>query len=356
MRQPEKSKTVALYAVTRQAAACALKVAQGLEPLWSAQLFLPRRLEPDFGGQALYFDSSAAAIGENFKKFSAHIMVGAIGMTVRHIAPHLETKTSDPAVVALTQDGRFAVSLLSGHLGGANELAQQTAAVCGGQAVIGTATDVEGVPALEVLARDHGLVLEDFKRLPLISRLLVEGAQVPVYDPDGYLWPQLAQWPNSFSLAAEAPVQGPQLRVSFRLQDNLPAEALALRPRCLALAMGCHRGIDTEEVENFIDEVLARERLSPKAVALLATVESRAQEPAFLSVSQKRGWPLVIFTKDELSQMEVPNPSGKVMERIGVASVCEAAAMLAAQSGSLLISKQKSPRATLAAALIKARS
>ena len=343
---------VAVYAVTSQGADLAAKVAAGFASTGGAALFLPRRLEERFGAGFNYFDSFGQAAQDNFKLFSGHIMIGATGLIVRLIAPLLVSKKEDPAVVVLTQDGRFAISLLSGHLGGANALAGKTADICGGQAVIGTATDIEGLPALEMVARDLDLFIDDFARLPLISRLLVEGEQLKVYDPAGFLTEALRPWADHFEFVGAAPASGPQVRVDFKLEDDLPPEALVMRPKSVALAMGCHRGIDRAEVDEFIDQTLAKEKISLKAVALLATVESRAEEPAFLAISQDRGWPLVIFSKADLGRVNVPNPSGKVMERIGVSSVCEAAAMLAAKTDRLLILKQKSARATLAAALI----
>lgn len=343
---------MAVYAVVRQGAELAAKVTRGLDSAGGAALFLPCRLEERFGPEACYFEASREAIANNFRRFSGHVVIGATGLTVRHIAPLLLSKKEDPAVVALTQDGRFAVSLLSGHLGGGNDLTLKVADICGGQAVISTATDIEGLPALEMVARDQGLVIEDFRRLPLISRMLVEGKRIRIHDPESYLGEALAPWADCFEFTGKAPAAGPQVRVSFRLEEQAPPETLIMRPKTVALALGCHRGIDRSEVDEFIDRTLKEENISLKSVALMATLESRAEEPAFLAVSRDRGWPLVIFTKDELSLVEVPNPSGKVMERIGVASVCEAAAMLAAKTDRLLISKRKSARATLAAALL----
>lgn len=352
--KPEAKKT-AVYALTRRGAELARTIARGLGESGEAVFFLPRRLEPDFGDQAEYFDSSAQALADNFYRFSGHVLVGAIGLVVRHLAPLIRSKKEDPAVVVLPQDGRFAVSLLSGHLGEANRLAELVAGLTGGQAVISTASDVEGLPALEVLAREHNLEIEDFAKLPALSRRLVEGERVPIYDPEGWLRPHLVPWAERFDFVAAPPEpgSGPHIRVDFRLGPEKEPEALVLRPPALALGLGCHVGIGRSELEDFIRLCLKRAGLSIKSVGLLATVEIRAEEPAFLELSRALNRPLIIHSREELSRVETPNPSAKVLERIGVPSVCEAAAMLAARTDRLEIKKQKSSRATLAAALIR---
>ncbi|UQZ88822.1 cobalamin biosynthesis protein CbiG [Deltaproteobacteria bacterium Smac51] len=343
-------KSFAVYALTAPGASLAARIARDL-PSARAELFLPGRLCPEFEGAAQPFEKLGTALAENFGRFSGHIVVGATGLVVRLIAPLLVSKKDDPAVVVLGQDGRFVVSLLSGHLGGGNSLAQEVARLTGGQAVVSTATDIAGCPALEVLARDLNMEIDDFSRLAAVSRSLVEGTRVKVHDPHLMLAPNLAEWPGLFEINGPPPAEGePHIRVDFQTAPE-DAAALTLRPRVLALGLGCHRGIDRAEVEELIALSLAEAFLSPKSVSILATVETRSEEPAFLEISRNMNRPLKIFTKAELSRVNTPNPSSKVLERIGVASVCEAAAMLAARADRLKISKRKSARATLAAAL-----
>lgn len=335
---------VALYALTRQGAELAVKLAGAFA---GAELFLPARLCAEFEFSGKPFKKLGQVLAENFTRFSGHIVVGATGMAVRLIAPLIVSKKDDPAVVTVGQDGRFVISLLSGHLGGANRLAAEAARAIGAQPVLSTATDIEGCPAIEMLARDLDLEIEDFARLAPVSRALVEGRAVKVYDPHLFLAPHLAPWPDLFDINGSGDAQ---IRVNFHTNPQ-DANALTLRPKVLALGLGCHRGIDREEVDDLIARSLAEAGLAPKSIATLATVETRSDEPAFLEISRRLARPLKIFTKAELAQISTPNPSNKVLERIGVPSVCEAAAMLAAKTSSLILSKRKSARATLAAAL-----
>ena len=373
--------TVAVYALTRQGAALAERLARGLKGAYAPTVFLPQRLAPeafpapsppeprpprgrpaprhgpDSPLEIFYFQTLGDALAANFKNFQGHAVVGAAGMTVRLIAPLLRSKSLDPAVVVLPQDGRYAVSLLSGHLGGANLLASAAAEAVGGQAVISTATDLESQPALETLAREHGLIAEDLGRLALFSRTLVEGGRVRVWDPAGFLAPHLAPWPESFKLVSsqEPDILEPTVVVDFRLEPAGPRD-LRLRPRVIFLGLGCHRGLPAAELEEFIDLSLREAGLAKSAVAALATVETRGEEPAILEISRKNNWPRLVFTKEELARPTVPNPSAKVKQRIGVASVCEAAALLAARTDRLIMSKRKSRRATLAAAVSETAS
>ncbi|MCL2028915.1 MAG: cobalamin biosynthesis protein [Deltaproteobacteria bacterium] len=338
---------IAVYALTRKGAALARSLAKRLAAAgYDPALVLPRRLADEFG-PAQYFETLGQALASRFHSLSGHVVVAATGLTVRIIAPLLKSKTSDPAVVVLPQDGRFAISLLSGHLGGGNRLAEMAARAVGGQAVISTATDIEDRPALEVLARDHGLAFEDLSNLAYFSRCLVEGDRVRISDPGGFLAPHLSPWPDSFDFDNPA---SPRVLVDYRLGGDGPLD-LVLRPRALFLGLGCHRGVDQAELEEFIGRELAGHGLAKAAIAALATVETRIREPALLSLCRENDWPLLAFDKAELGRIKTPNPSETVNKNIGVASVCEAAALLAARTDRLVMTKTKSRRATLAAAL-----
>jgi len=344
---PAQLPTVAVYALTRRGAALAGRLSRGLaEAGYAPALYLPRRLADEFG-PARPFETLGQALALNFNAYGGQVVVAATGLAVRLIAPLLKSKTGDPAVVVLPQDGRFAISLLSGHLGGGNQLARATARITEGQAVISTATDIEDRPALEMLARDHGLAVEDHSRLAYFSRSLVEGDRVRVSDPRGFLAPHLSPWPDSFEFSDPSP---PRVLVDYLLTPAHPLD-LVLRPRIIFLGLGCHRGVAQAELEDLIDRQLAGHQLAKEAVAALATVETRAEEPALVSLCRENDWPLITFTLAELGRVKTPNPSETVNKNIGVTSVCEAAALLAARTDHLVMTKVKSPLATLAAAV-----
>ncbi|MBI4797747.1 MAG: cobalamin biosynthesis protein [Desulfarculus sp.] len=296
---------LAVYAITAVGAELARTLALSLP---GAALFLPRALAYQPDGEEP-FDRLTQALAANFHHFGGHVVLAAAGIVVRALAPLLKGKTQDPAVVVVDQAGRFAVSLLSGHLGGANALARRVAELLGGQAVITTATDTAGLPSLDMLAGELGLRVENLAALAKVSMSLLDGGQPAVLDPEGWLWPLLERrWPGRFQLLApgqeDSLTEQPMIWVGWRRITPPPAW-LVLRP----------------------------------------------PEAGLLELAARLGLPLTFYSTEELAAVEVPNPSATVAKHMGVASVCEAAALLAADSRRLLVSKQKSPNVTLAVAL-----
>ena len=205
-----------------------------------ATLFLPVRLaRPDAGEQGFY--RLAAALTDNFNLYRGHVVVAAAGIVFRILAPLIQAKTSDPGVVVLDQEGRYAVSLLAGHLGGGNELARTVADILGGRAVITTATDSAGKPALEMIARNHGLALENLAALSRIGRAVLEGEIVPLFDPGDWLAPWLQDWPESFARLEAPPAHNPDRPLIWVGPQALdfPSAWLLIRPPVLAVGLGC---------------------------------------------------------------------------------------------------------------------
>lgn len=347
------TRPIKILALTPKGAALARRLAQGLE---GAQGWLPAALAGDPGEAT--FSRLADAFQEAFEQRHNLVCVMAAGIVVRSIAPYLKGKDSDPAVVVVDEAGRFAVSLLSGHIGGANDLARRVAAVSGGAAVITTATDVHGLPALDLLAVEHGLIIENLAGVRLIHMALLEGRSVRVVDPEGLLDGELSAYPELFSFepdldrALAGP--GPTVYVGFRERD-WPPEWLRLRPRNLVAGMGCHKGLPGEELLAFIRRTCAQEKLSLLSLKALATIEAKKDEPGLRMVARSLGVEFLWFTATELKDIPVPNPSPRVVRHMQVASVSEAAA-LKAGGVELIVTKQKSPNATLALARVAWRS
>ena len=171
---------IAVYALTPQGA----RLARGLANELRADLYLPGKLA---GPGERAFDSLPELVADVFHEYAGHVFVAACGIAVRAVAPHLRSKAQDPGVVVLDQNGRHAVSLLSGHLGGANDLARRAAAFTGGEAVITTATDSAGLPSLDILARDSGLAIENLEAVRTVNAGLLAGQTVQVFDPEARL-------------------------------------------------------------------------------------------------------------------------------------------------------------------------
>lgn len=281
---------------------------------------------------AVPFAHFAPALAGSFRAYRAHVVIGAAGIAVRALAPLVRHKSEDPPVVVLDAAGRFAVSLLSGHWGGANGLARHVAALLGGEAVITTASDgiQDGAPALDELARATGLRILDWERLPRVAAALLEGEPVPLSDPlsclPGAVGPRFRRGATSASGTV------PLVRVHWRLPAAAPGLLRVAAP-LLHAGVGCRKGVDAATLEAALREVLARHGLEPAALASLATVREKAAEPGLVETAARLGVPLLAFPARKLAAVPVPNPSAAAGARFGLPpfSVCEGAALLAAR-------------------------
>jgi cobalt-precorrin 5A hydrolase/precorrin-3B C17-methyltransferase len=253
----------------------------------------------------------------------------ATGAVVRLLAPLLGDKAADPGVVCVDEAGRFAVSLVGGHGGGANELARAVGELLGAEPVVTTATDAVGLAGLDTL----GLPCEG--SVAVVSRALLDGE--PVVLEQEVSWP-LPPLPTS-----------PQGSYTVRLTDRdvAPGEReVLLRPPSLVVGVGASRGAPVEEVLGLVEGALQDAGLSPGSVAELATVDAKSEEPGLVAAAERLGVPLVTYAAEELAAIEVPNPSAAPLAAVGTPSVAEAGAR--ARGGELLVPKRKSAMATCA--------
>jgi len=310
------------------------------------------RRHADHLGQALDGTSLAPAdvpvreaVAAAWPVSDALVLCMATGAAVRLVAPHLGHKASDPAVVTVDDGARWAVALAGGHHG-ANELARRVAAALGGEAVVTTASDVLGLPALDTLGADLGLTLDpDIADTAAVGAALVAGQPVTLTRtrpwPTGPLPPGVTEAPDPAA---------PAIVVSDEAVDP-PRPAVVYRPRSLVVGVGASRGAPAQQVADLVDRALTG--LSPRSVAALATVEAKADEPALRALAEARGWPLTTHPAETLAAVAVPNPSAVVEQAVGTPSVAEAAAL--AHGGELLVPKQRSAMATVAVARLPVR-
>lgn len=342
--------STAVWGLTAQGCTLARSLAAEL----GAVLFVP----PKYAGHAAErtFDRFGQSLGAEFSAFQRHVCVAATGIVVRCIAPLLINKATDPCVVVLDQNGRFAISLVGGHLGGANALAVKVARLTGGQAVITTATDCAGLPALDLLARDLDLVPAPARRWKTIAAALLDNEAVQLHDPDDRLWPSLREQGHAQRFtpvvdAARWREGQPGIWVSWRNDVPGPtARTLCLHPRCLVAGLGCHREVTAEEIVAFVEDVFTRSGLALQSLAVLGTVRARSGENGLHTAAAKLNVDLDFFSIQQLQSVPVPHPSPAAKRLIGAASVCEAAAMILGRTSSLILPKVKGRNLTLAVA------
>ncbi|MFJ5732250.1 precorrin-3B C(17)-methyltransferase [Streptomyces paradoxus] len=247
----------------------------------------------------------------------------ATGAVVRLVAPLLSGKTEDPGVVCVDEGGRFAVSLLGGHAGGANGLAREVGDLLGAEPVVTTATDAVDLPGLDTL----GLPVEG--DVAGVSRALLDGEAVALRAEVAWPLPPLP-------VAEEGPY-------TIRLTDRLveaAERAVVLRPPTLVVGVGASKGAPVEEVLGLVEGALREAGLSVASVAELATVDAKAEEAGIVEAARRLGVPLVTYSAGELAGVDVPNPSDAPLAAVGTPSVAEAAALVG--GGELLVPKRKS--------------
>lgn len=341
---------IAVHAVSRGALPLAARLAAALD---GAELHVSERLAKEAPQGARPFALPMKdALARSFHAHGAHVFVMAIGAVVRMVAPLLRGKGSDPAVVCLDEAGRFAVPILSGHLGGAIALARRIADAIGAQPVITTSSDVQGTLAVDLLGAELGWRFEDPRCNATRAAAavvngepiaIVLGAGAPVEWPEGWPLPPHA----TLCAAADDPACAVAEALLIVTDRVLPCDAPELgravlyRPRSLVLGLGCDRGTPPELVARGVEAVLAGHGLALGAVRELASVDLKADEPALLVLAERLGCPLRTFDAAELDATPgIANPSERVARLVGTRGVAEPAALRASGATRLLVEKQ----------------
>lgn len=318
-----------------------------------------------------FYEGSPAVLAEKiFNKFEGLIFIMAAGIVVRSIASLLQDKRHDPAVVVMDEKGHFAVSLLSGHWGGANLLAEAVACAVGGQAVISTATDVNDLPAVDLWAKSLGLEPEPFSGLRQANSALVNGKKLKVFtDLEGLNFKQLNSdaaagrieiFPLSmWNEAIESEDGGPNSSIGslvfitnllLDLQKvNLPY--VFLRPKNLVAGVGCKRGTSGEALLQALKESLKKAGRSQSSLHVLASIDLKKDEPGLHEIAAELGAELKFFAAEQLLELSGDFENSPFVKKItGVGAVCEPAALLGGKNTRLILPKTKFKGITVALA------
>lgn len=318
--------------------------------------YIPEKyVRPDqdgIGGLVVRRESLDTWACRNFSEVDGLVFVSAAGIAVRAVAPYVRDKMADPAVVVLDEGGHYAISLLSGHVGGANALAREAAALVGAQPVITTASDVQRKTAVDLWAKEHGLVLGSRELAKQAEAAILDGGRVGFFC-DEELRPMLPGLEES-SLPEEFVWESRQeynLRLTIRGEKELGRE-LRLIPRILTLGIGCRKGVPCEAVRFQVERAFGEAGLDLRAVRRIASIDLKKEEPGICGLSRELGVPFVTFSARELEQVETPVEESSFVRAVtGTGNVCERAALLAAGADSqLIIKKQAADGVTVAAA------
>ena len=341
----------ALIGFTKNSGTIMQKLRKGFgEQGISCEVWLKRkgvsREEAEAEGICLLNDSLASWTGRQFQEKDALIFVGATGICVRSIAPYVRSKKTDPAVIVVDEQGRHAISLLSGHIGGANALTLLAAGILGADPVITTATDLHGKFAVDAFAAGRDMYLDSMPMAKEIAAALVEGRRVGMYSA----FPVLGGIPEELDLNGKE-----DLGFAVDIRRSRPSErTLHVVPRAVALGVGCKKGTDGEALKGFVREELERREIFPESICAVASIELKKDEAGLHALAEDLGVPFHVYTAEELEQAESEDgftESGFVKNVTGVGNVCERSALRLAGTRRLLIRKTAGNGMTLAAAL-----
>lgn len=273
--------------------------------------------------------SVGAWTADHFERADALIYVGAVGIAVRAIAPCLKDKMTDPAVLAVDEQGQFVISLLSGHVGGANRLTERIADMIGAQPVVTTASDVQGKTAIDEWAKERNLVISDRELAKEIAGAIVDGEKVGFFSdfpveggcPDGYE-NQIECKRNVWVTDHVNPTCTPHLS---------PVSTLRLIPRFVTLGIGCRRGTPLEAIRTAVTQTLRKENLDLRSVVQIASIDLKSEEEGLLAFAGEQNLPFVTYSAEELLGVEGDfTESAFVRQVTGVGNVCERSAILGA--------------------------
>jgi len=360
---PEKT---AIIALTRNGARMARALAGSLDR--DHALFIDRRFRKDDDSGEAFDLPLWPVVKRAFAGYSSLVLFLSAGASIRLLAPLLESKQTDPAVVCVDDAGSFCVSLISGHVGGADQLAQEVAVCLGARAVVTSASHASGTLAVDLFGREFGWRLKaDSTTITRASAAVVNGQPIGIWQGAGEpgWWPDGPPLPKNITVYATledlaASACATALIISDTTSDleTLLADKITVvyRPRSLVIGMGCRRGVPVDELESLLAKALRENGLSTECLAEIATAEIKRGEPGLEQLAERHGVPLSFLQADELNGVfetntgAITSKSERAHGLVGVWGVAEPAALLTAGTSELLVTREKTTRATIAIA------
>ena len=322
---------------------------------------LASRLQKQFEGEL----QPISGVRASFAKNDVLVFIMAAGIVVRLLAPLIESKATDPAVLVIDQQGKFVVPVLSGHLGSANENAAEIARFLGAQEVITTATDMCQVLSFEDVAKRNGLLIENAPALKKVSSLLLQGASVELHTDQEIEWESLEVDRNSLHILHYEPedertiLKGYQMcakeetpaifltarALPVREDGTYPPNILILCPRDIVVGIGCRSRVNDEYAYQALKSSLKKQNIPEKALCRLATIPLKAEEPAILSLSERIGVPPEQAEMDEIRKVEYLFKQAPFTQKaaVGIDNISAPCAYLASGKGRMLMVRTTFP-------------
>lgn len=334
---------VSVLAITRNGITIGKRLKSAF-PGWD--VLAPAKLSDGTKNVTWYAEPTGEKIAGLFKSTGALVCIFSLGAVIRLVAPHLESKKTDPAIIVIDDKAEHVISVLSGHLGGANELTTEIASKLGSTAVITTAADVNKTIAVDLVGRKFGWKIEDDSSVTSVSACMVNQEKIGVFQDAGRTdwYDRLPDNVRFYDSMEEMKSSGSAgfLIITDRILDMELENSVVYRPPSLVIGVGLHRNTTKQTILDGIADCLRRSGLAPGSVAMLASVKKDPDVRGLIEAAEELGADISYAAREELAGIEAPNPSETVRAFEGTASVSEAAAIRASR-GRLVMEKQKFP-------------
>ena len=348
---------VAVLAITKNGIKMGLSLKKSF-PDW--QIFVPSKFSDGNDMIKWYDESTSVKIVDLFKSNDALICLFSLGAVIRLIAPHIKDKKTDPAVIVIDDKAQFVISVLSGHLGGANELSNEIAEKIGSTPVITTAADVNKTIAVDLIGREFGWKIDDDSTVTKISAYMVNKEKIGVFQNVGQknwwkdkLPENVSMYDDNFDDLSNSNSKG-FLIISDQIFDSTILEnAVIYRPQTLVVGVGLHWDTSKETIKNGLESCLQKFNLSDKSIARFVSIKKEKDVVGLIELGKEMNIEIEYIDREELATINTPNPSKTVQSFEGTPSVSEAAAIKSSE-GKLIVEKQKfPPNLTIAIARIQ---
>ena len=278
-------------------------------------------------------DDLCKSTEKSFKDKNCIVFVGAVGIAVRAIAPFVKSKKTDPAIICVDEKGLNVISLLSGHIGGANQLTRKIAAITGGNPIITTATDINGKFAVDEWATNKNMHILSLKPARDIAADILDNKKIGLC--------------SDFNIDGEIPeeidINEEEIGICISLDSNKKPfnNTLNLIPRIISIGVGCRRGTDFNVIFNAIKDVLAENKISHFAIKSINSIDLKKDEEGIIRAAEIFKVPFYTYTKEKLNNLEGQfSNSDFVKSIVGVDSVCERASMAENNNNKKLVIKK----------------
>ena len=335
---------IAVLAITKNGVSIGLRLKEFF-PAW--EIFAPSKFSNGNKEIVWYSESTSEKIVELFKNNNALICLFSLGAVIRLIAPHLKDKKTDPAVIVIDDKTSFVISVLSGHLGGANELTQIIAQKLDVIPVITTAADVNKTIAVDLVGREFGWKIDDDSTVTKISAYMVNEENIGIYQEAGKMnwWKELpknVKIYHSLDEMKNSESKGYLIISDKILEGDFLKNSVVYRPPSLVIGIGLHWDTSKEIIKEGLDFCLQKFKLSEKSIAKLVSIKKPEDVKGLVDIGKEMGIIVEYVNREDLAEISAPNPSDMVKAFEGTSSVSEAAA-IKVSGGELIVEKQKFP-------------